>query len=73
MEEIKYNRTDAILMQVKKVSEFLNEINIKADDHNKLIEMLTNMLNITERELFLQGLEYGVLLAQGNDKGVTWN
>lgn len=72
-DEIVYTRTDAITNKVNKVSELINNLNITTEENNELIEALTDLQCVTEREMFLQGMTMVLNYIEGEATNKTKN
>jgi hypothetical protein len=53
--ELKIKRTDEELAAIREVSDCIRSLSLKAKDNNALVEKMTRMVNVVEREQFMSG------------------
>lgn len=56
-EEIIYTRTDAMKEKLIEVSKMIKDLNITHEQNDKLVKVMTELQTLTERDMFLQGVE----------------
>ena len=67
MEEmtIEIKRSSEFKKNAKKVGEHINSLNLQADDHNKLIDLIIEQVQEAEATAFIQGFKTGVDMERG--------